>query len=55
MLDLEDVRQEFSRFLAEDPRAKLRLDAALGHIALMCYQQGAADALATPTIAEEKK
>ena len=45
VLDLEEVRQEFSRFLAEDPRAKLRIDAALGHIALMCYKRGAADAL----------
>lgn len=44
MLDLEEVREEFSRFLAEDPRAKLRLDAALGHIALLCYQRGAEDA-----------
>jgi len=44
MLDLEEVREEFSRFLAEDPRAKLRLDAALGRVALMCYERGAADA-----------
>ena len=55
MLDLEDVRQEFSRFLAEDPRAKLRLDAALGHIALMCYQQGVADAKETLTKQEVEK
>ena len=47
MLDLEEVREEFSKFLALDPKAKLRLDAALGHVALLCYQRGTADALAS--------
>lgn len=55
MLDLEEVRQEFSKFLAEDPRAKLRLDAALGHIALMCYKRGAADVKETLTKQEVEK
>ena len=55
MLDLEEVRQEFSKFLAEDPRAKLRLDAALGHIALMCYKRGATDALENLEKREEGK
>ena len=44
MLDLEEVREEFSKFLALDPKAKLRLDAALGHVALLCYQRGMDDA-----------
>lgn len=55
MLDLEEVRQEFSKFLAEDPRAKLRLDAALGHIALLCYKRGAVDALENLEKREEGK
>jgi len=46
MLDLEEVREEFSKFLALDPKAKLRLDAALGHVALLCYQRGMEDAAA---------
>ena len=45
MLDLDEVRGEFSKFLAKDPSGKYRMDAALGHVALLCYQRGMDDAL----------
>lgn len=40
---LDNIRAEFARFLAEDPNARFRMDAALAHVATVAYQQGLGD------------
>ena len=42
-LMLDDMRAEFARFLAEDPAARFRMDAALAHVVTLAYQAGMAD------------
>jgi hypothetical protein len=46
ILLLDDIRAEFSRFLAEDPAARFRMDAALAHVVTLAYQTGLNDGLA---------
>ena len=43
---LDDIRAEFARFLAEDPAARFRMDAALAHVVTLAYQRGLDDGLA---------
>lgn len=45
MVILDDARKEFSKFLAEDPEARWRLDAALAHIVKWAYNRGCEDTL----------
>lgn len=40
MLVLDDARKEFSEFLAENPEARWRLDAALAHVVAWAYSKG---------------
>ena len=40
---LDDMRAEFARFIADDPQARFRIDAALAHVVTRAYQQGFAD------------
>ena len=40
---LDDMREEFARFLAADPAARYRMDAALAHIVTIAYQRGMED------------
>lgn len=44
MIDLNEVRRVFSEFLATDPEARWRMDAALAHVAEFCYRRGMEDA-----------
>ncbi len=41
---LDDMRAEFARFLATDPAARFRMDAALAHVVTLAYRAGMADA-----------
>jgi len=43
MLCLDTIRQEFARFLSEDPGGRWRMDAALAHVVQLAYQQGIKD------------
>ena len=43
MLILDDARKEFSSFLAENPEARWRLDAALAHVVQWAYAKGCKD------------
>lgn len=45
MLVLDDARKEFSKFLAENPEAKWRLDAALAHVITWAYSKGYSDGI----------
>jgi len=40
---LDDIRAEFARFLAEDPAARFRMDAALAHVITLAYWAGVKD------------
>lgn len=42
-LMLDNIRAEFARFLADDPNARFRMDAALAHVVTKAYQQGLDD------------
>lgn len=44
MLDLNVIRKEFAEFLAKDPDARFRMDAALAHVVELAYRQGIQDA-----------
>ena len=55
---LDDMRMEFAAFLAADPAARFRMDAALAHVVTIAYQcgleDGALDATSTaPTSATD--
>ena len=39
-LMLDDMRAEFARFLAEDPKGRFRMDAALAHVVALAYRAG---------------
>ena len=43
MLVLDNIRQEFAKFLSEDPSGRWRMDAALAHVVMMAYQRGIED------------
>ena len=45
MITLDDARAEFARFLAEDPQARWRIDAALAHVVRWAYCKGRDDAI----------
>ncbi len=45
MITLDDARAEFARFLAEDPQARWRIDAALAHVVRWAYRKGRDDAI----------
>lgn len=49
MIDLNKMREEFARFLSEDP-TRFRMDAALAHVLRMAYQQGIEDAKSCPAV-----
>lgn len=40
---LDDMREEFARFLAADPAARYRMDAALAHVITLAYRAGMED------------
>lgn len=40
---LDDMREEFARFLGADPAACFRMDAALAHVVTIAYQRGLED------------
>ena len=40
---LDDMRKEFAAFLAADPAARFRMDAALAHVVTIAYQRGLED------------
>ena len=46
MIDLNQAREEFSNFLAEDPSGRWRLDAALAHVVFWAYRRGLEDGAA---------
>ena len=53
MLVLDNIRQEFAKFLSEDPSGRWRMDAALSHVVQLAYQQGIEDGKSTsPSPAE---
>lgn len=39
-LMLDAMREEFARFLAEDPAGRFRMDAALVHVITLAYRAG---------------
>lgn len=39
-LMLDTMREEFARFLAEDPAGRFRMDAALAHVITLAYCAG---------------
>lgn len=43
---LDDMREEFARFLAANPAARFRMDAALAHVVTIAYQRGLTDGAA---------
>lgn len=45
ILTLDDARAEFARFLADDPHARWRIDAALAHVVRWAYMRGRDDAV----------
>ena len=45
ILTLDDARAEFARFLADDPKARWRIDAALAHVVQWAYMRGRDDAV----------
>lgn len=47
MLNLDDIRNEFARFLADNPDARWRMDAALAHVVKIAYQIGIKDGIAS--------
>lgn len=53
---LDDMREEFAKFLAADPAARYRMDAALAHVVTLAYRAGMEDGKAAvapaPTVAE---
>jgi len=48
LLDLNQIRAEYAQFLAADPQAKWRMDAALAHVVTLAYRRGLEDAKAMP-------
>lgn len=40
MILLDEAREKFSKFLAEDPTARWRLDAALAHVITWAFNKG---------------
>lgn len=42
-LMLDTMREEFARFLAEDPAGRFRMDAALVHVVEIAYRAGIED------------
>jgi len=46
-LMLDTMREEFARFLAEDPAGRFRMDAALVHVVTLAYRAGIEDGKAT--------
>lgn len=44
---LDDMREEFARFLTADPAARFRMDAALAHVVTIAYQRGLEDGKTT--------
>lgn len=40
---LDNMRAEFARFLADDPTARWRMDAALAHVLTLAYERGLDD------------
>lgn len=40
---LDTMREEFARFLAEDPAGRFRMDAALVHVVTLAYRAGIED------------
>ena len=47
---LDEIRAEFARFLAEDPAARFRMDAALAHVVTLAYQAGLDDGMAAASV-----
>ena len=45
ILTLDDARAEFARFLADDSKARWRIDAALAHVVRWAYMRGRDDAV----------
>ena len=45
-LTLDEMREEFAKFLSSDPKARWRLDAALAHVVQIAYQRGLDDGAA---------
>lgn len=45
IITLDDARAEFARFLADDPKARWRIDAALAHVVRWAYMRGRDDAV----------
>jgi len=43
MLNLDDIRKEFAAFLADNAKARWRMDAALAHVVTLAYEKGIAD------------
>ena len=42
---LDDMREEFARFLGADPAARYRMDAALAHVVTIAYRRGMLDGI----------
>ena len=42
---LDEMRQEFARFLATDPAGRFRMDAALAHVVTIAYRRGMLDGI----------
>lgn len=40
---LDDMREEFARFLATNPAGRFRMDAALAHVVTLAYRAGMED------------
>lgn len=55
MLDGNELRAEFARYLTDHTHTRWGLDAALMHVCRKAYDQGLADgvSLATPTTEEQ--
>lgn len=45
MITLDEARAEFAQFLATDPQARWRIDAALAHVVRWAYNRGREDAI----------
>jgi len=45
MICLDQLREEFARYLAEHTETRWGMDAALMHVCRIAYEQGRADAL----------
>lgn len=48
-LMLDTMREEFARFLSEDPAGRFRMDAALAHVVEIAYRAGIEEGKVAPT------